>query len=245
MRFDGDAILITGAASGIGRATAELMMREGASELILVDIHSFAIEEASPGCCIRTLVGDVASESFWETVELGEIDRAVINAGVGGAGRIADLEFAEWRRVLAVNLDGAFLTMRAALRSIRPGGSIVAIASTAGIKAECGIAAYASSKAGVIQLARVAAKEAAVNDVRVNAIAPGGVETPIWDEVPMFSERAKEVGRAKAFAEMAAVTPLKRFAQPTEIAEQVAFLLSETSRTMTGATLVADGGYTL
>lgn len=169
----------------------------------------------------------------------------MINAGVAGAGRIADLEFSEWRRVLAVNLDGAFLTMRAALRSIRPAGSIVAIASTAGIKAEPGIAAYACSKAAVIQLARVAAKEAAVSDIRVNAIAPGGVETPIWDKVPMFSERAKQVGRAKAFAEMAAITPLKRFAQPTEIAEQVAFLLSETSRTMTGITLVTDGGYTL
>ena len=245
MRFKGKTILVTGAASGIGRATTDLMMREGASELILVDINALAIGEASPGSSIRTLVGDVASESFWETVELGEIDRAVISAGVGGAGRIADLEFSEWRRVLAVNLDGAFLTMRAALRSIRPGGSIVAIASTAGIKAERGIAAYASSKAAVIQLVRVAAKEAAVSDVRVNAIAPGGVETPIWDEVPMFSERAKQVGREKAFAEMAAVTPLKRFAQPTEIAEQVAFLLSETSRTMTGTTLVTDGGYTL
>ena len=245
MRFKGKAILITGAASGIGRATAELMMREGASELILVDINAFAIGEALPGCSIRTLIGDVASESFWEAVELTEIDHAVINAGVAGAGRIADLEFSEWRRVLAVNLDGAFLTMRAALRSIRPAGSIVAIASTAGIKAEPGIAAYACSKAAVIQLARVAAKEAAVSDIRVNAIAPGGVETPIWDKVPMFSERAKLVGRAKAFAEMAAITPLKRFAQPTEIAEQVAFLLSETSRTMTGITLVTDGGYTL
>lgn len=79
----------------------------------------------------------------------------------------------------------------------------------------------------------------------MNAIAPGGVETPIWDEVPMFSERAKQVGRRQAFAEMAAITPLKRFAQPTEIAEQIAFLLSEASSTMTGATLVTDGGYTL
>lgn len=245
MRFKGETILITGAASGIGRATAELLMREGASELILVDINAFAIGDASPGCSIRMLVGDVASESFWQAADLGEIDGAVINAGVGGAGQIADLEFSEWRRVLAVNLDGAFLTMRAALRSIRPGGSIVAVASTAGIKAERGIAAYASSKAAVIQLARVAAKEAAVSNVRVNAIAPGGVETPIWDEVPMFAERAKQVGREKAFAEMAAITPLKRFAQPGEIAEQIAFLLSEMSMTMTGATLVTDGGYSL
>src|SRR6476469_7419057 len=128
MHFHRKSILITGAASGIGRATAELMMREGASELILVDINAFSLGEASPGCSVRTLVGDVASESFWEAVELGEIDRAVINAGVAGAGRIADLEFSEWRRVLAVNLDGAFQTMRAEIRSIRPGGSIVAIA---------------------------------------------------------------------------------------------------------------------
>jgi NAD(P)-dependent dehydrogenase (short-subunit alcohol dehydrogenase family) len=84
-----------------------------------------------------------------------------VNAGVAGGGLIADLEFAEWRRTLRVNLDGAFLSLREALRAIREGGSIVAVASAAGLKAEPGVAAYGASKAGLIQLARIAAKEAA------------------------------------------------------------------------------------
>jgi NAD(P)-dependent dehydrogenase (short-subunit alcohol dehydrogenase family) len=136
--------------------------------------------------------------------------------------------------------------LKAALGAIRDGGSIVGVASAAGIKPEPGIAAYAASKAGLIQLMRVAAKEAASRDVRVNAIAPGGVETPIWDAVPMFADRAREVGKDAAFAEIAALaTPLKRYAKPEEIAEQIAFLLSDACRTVTGAVLVSDGGYTL
>jgi NAD(P)-dependent dehydrogenase (short-subunit alcohol dehydrogenase family) len=134
------------------------------------------------------------------------------------------------------------------MRAIRTtgGGSIVITASAAGVKAERGIAAYASSKAAVIQLARVAAKEGSWDGIRVNAIAPGGVETPIWDAIPMFADRAAEIGREAAFAEMAAMaTPLKRYAQPEEIAGQIAFLLSDECATVTGTVFVSDGGYTL
>ena len=96
----------------------------------------------------------------------------------------------------------------------RGGGSIVAVASAAGIKAEAGVAAYGASKAGLIHLARVAAKEGAARGIRVNAIAPAGVETPVWDAVPMFATRAAEIGRDAAFAELAAMaTPLGRYAQ--------------------------------
>jgi NAD(P)-dependent dehydrogenase (short-subunit alcohol dehydrogenase family) len=159
---------------------------------------------------------------------------------------IADLSFEEWRRILSVNLDGAFLSLQAAMRAIRDGGSIVAVASAAGLKPEPGVAAYGASKAGLIQLARVAAKEAAARKVRVNAIAPGGVETPVWDAVPIFADRAREIGRDAAFAELAAMaTPLGRYATAEEIAEQIAFLLSDQASTVTGTVLVSDGGYTL
>jgi 2-keto-3-deoxy-L-fuconate dehydrogenase len=246
MRFSGKTILITGAASGIGRATAELLANEGAARLLLVDIDSSALESLHLACATQILAGDVADEDFWRAAELGEIDHAVINAGIARVGMIEDFNFEDWRRVLSVNLDGAFLTIRAALRAMRDRGSIVAVASAAGVKAEPGTAAYGSSKAAVIQLARIAAKEAAARDVRVNAIAPGGVETPIWDEVPMFAERAGEIGREAAFAEMASIaTPLKRYAKPDEIAEQIAYLLSDACRTVTGAVFVSDGGYTL
>jgi NAD(P)-dependent dehydrogenase (short-subunit alcohol dehydrogenase family) len=246
MRFDGKSALITGAASGIGRATAELLASEGAGRLVLVDRNPEALHERQLGRAAEILGGDVADPGFWDSADLGGLDHAVINAGVAGAGPIADLDFAEWRRILSVNLDGAFLSLQAALRAISDGGSIVTVASAAGLKPEPGVAAYGASKAGLIQLTKVAAKEAAGRRVRVNAIAPGGVETPVWDAVPMFADRAREIGRDAAFAELAAMaTPLGRYATAAEIAEQIAFLLSDAAATITGTVLVSDGGYTL
>jgi NAD(P)-dependent dehydrogenase (short-subunit alcohol dehydrogenase family) len=151
---------------------------------------------------------------------------------------------------MSVNLDGAFLTLQAALKAIRAtggGGAIVITASVAGIKAEPGIAAYSTSKAAVIQLARVAAREAAPDGIRVNAIAPGGVETPIWSNVPMFGDLVRSLGSEQAaFRQMASMaTPLGRFATADEIAAHVAFLLSDEAAFTTGACLVSDGGYSL
>lgn len=246
MRFAGKSAFITGAASGIGKAAAELLAREGAGRLILVDADPKGLEELRLDCDADKLSGNVADPDLWASADLGSIDHAVINAGVAGAGAIADLSFEEWRRILSVNLDGGFLSLQAAMRAIRDGGSIVAVASAAGLKPEPGVAAYGASKAGLIQLARIAAKEAAARKVRVNAIAPGGVETPVWDAVPMFADRAREVGRDAAFAELAAMaTPLGRYATAEEIAEQIAFLLSDQASTVTGTVLVSDGGYTL
>ena len=246
MRFADKSALITGAASGIGRATAELLAHEGAARLVLVDSNSAALVQVNVDCAVEALAGDVADPGFWASAELGEIDHAVINAGVAGAGPIIGLSFEEWRRILSVNLDGAFLSLQAALRSIRDGGSIVTVASAAGLKPEPGVAAYGASKAGLIQLTKVAAKEVAGRRVRVNAIAPGGVETPVWDAVPMFADRAREIGRKEAFTELAAMaTPLGRYATAEEIAEQIAFLLSESAATITGSVVVSDGGYTL
>ena len=246
MRFAGKSAVITGAASGIGKAVAELLAREGAGRMILVDADATGLEELRLECDADKLFGNVADPRLWASADLGSIDHAVINAGVAGAGAIADLSFEEWRRILSVNLDGAFLSLQAAMRAIRDGGSIVAVASAAGLKPEPGVAAYGASKAGLIQLARIAAKEAAARKVRVNAIAPGGVETPVWDAVPMFADRAREIGRDAAFAELAAMaTPLGRYATAEEIAEQIAFLLSDQASTVTGTVLVSDGGYTL
>lgn len=246
MDFAGRSILITGAASGIGLATAQLLAAQGA-RLILADIDASAL--AAADVAGARFAGDIRDEAFWDTLapSLDGLDHAVVNAGVAGAGQIAASSLAEWRRIMSVNLDGAFLTLRAALRAMHGrGGSIVATASAAGVKAEAGVAAYGASKAALIHLVKVAAKEGAPDNIRVNAIAPAGVETPVWDAVPMFAERAGEIGRDAAFAEMAAMaTPRGRYAKPEEIAAQIAFLLSDVAALITGATLLSDGGYTL
>lgn len=239
--------LVTGAASGIGLAVAQRLAAGGAAKLILVDRDEAALDRIDLPCTVERIAGDVRDEALWEGVDLAGLDHAVVNAGVAGAGAIADLDFAEWRRILSVNLDGAFLTLRAAMRAMRGrGGSVVLTASAAGVKAEPGVGAYGASKAAMVHLAKVAAKEGAKDNIRVNAIAPAGVETPVWDALPMFADRAAEIGRDAAFAEMARMaTPLGRYAKAEEIAAQIAFLLSDEAALITGATLVSDGGYTL
>ncbi|MBX3595806.1 SDR family oxidoreductase [Sphingomonas sp.] len=250
-QFSGKTALVTGAASGIGLAVARYLAAQGAARLILVDRDEAALAAAAFGAETVRIAGDVADPALWDRIDLAGLDHAVVNAGVAGAGMIADLDFAEWRRILSINLDGAFLTLQAAMRAMAArseagGGSIVLTASAAGVKAEAGVAAYGCSKAALIHLAKVAAKEGAPHGIRVNAIAPAGVETPVWDAVPLFAQRAAEIGRDAAFAEMARIaTPLGRYAKPDEIAAQIAFLLGDGSALVTGATLVSDGGYTL
>jgi NAD(P)-dependent dehydrogenase (short-subunit alcohol dehydrogenase family) len=249
--FDKAIILITGAASGIGAAVATRLAAGGARKLILADrdedrLRDFAF---SLPCERQLMIGDVGDENFWASADLTGLTHAAVNAGIAAGAPIEQLDFAEWRRVMAVNLDGAFLTLQAAMRAIRSGGqggAILLTASVSGVKAEHGVAAYGASKAAVIHLARIAAKEGADARIRVNAIAPGGVETPIWHDIPGFAEMAEAQGETAAFQAMAEMaTPLKRFASPAEIAEQIAFLLSERASFITGACLVSDGGYSL
>ena len=248
--FENAVILVTGAASGIGAAIATRLAAGGARKLILADRDEDRLRDCafSLPCERQMLIGDVADEGLWTSADLTGLTHACVNAGIGAGGPIEELAFAEWRRVMAVNLDGAFLTLQAAMRAIRStgGGAILITASVAGLKAEPGIAAYGASKAAVIQLARIAAKEGAAAGIRVNAIAPGGVETPIWRGLPSFAEMADAQGEVAAFKAMAeAATPLGRFARPQEIAEQAAFLLSDKAAFITGACLVSDGGYSL
>jgi 2-keto-3-deoxy-L-fuconate dehydrogenase len=248
-RFTDAVALITGAASGIGAATATRLAAEGARKLILLDRDEDRLRDfAFTLPCERQIkIGDVADPQLWEREDLTGLTHAVVNAGIGAGSTVEATSFEDWRRVMAVNLDGAFLSLQAAMRAMSGrGGSIVLTASVAGLKAEPGIAAYGASKAAVIHLARMAAKEGATSGIRVNAVAPGGVETPIWRSVPAFAEMADAQGEAAAFEAMASMaTPLARFAKAEEIAAQIAFLLSDEAAFMTGACLVADGGYSL
>jgi NAD(P)-dependent dehydrogenase (short-subunit alcohol dehydrogenase family) len=248
--FENANILITGAASGIGAATATLLANRGAKKLILADLDEEKLADFafSLPCERALLIGDVADEQLWFNADLTGLTHALVNAGIADSLPIVDSSLAEWRRVMSVNLDGAFLTLQAAMRAMRDsGGAIVLTASVAGIKAEPGTAAYGSSKAGVIQLGRIAAREGAANGIRVNCIAPGGIETPIWSNVPFFIDLVKSAGSEKAaFKSLGSIgTPLGRFGQPEEMAEQIAFLLSDAAAYTTGSCLVSDGGYSL
>lgn len=248
--FSGRTVLVTGAASGIGAATAALLAAQGARMAVLIDRDAERLAGTEVGCEAEKLAGDVADPAFWDGIagHLPAIDHAVINAGIAAGAPIGVMGFDEWRDVLRVNLDGAFLSLKAVLARMRDGGSVVLTASVAGVKAEPGTAAYGCSKAGVIQLARVAAKECAPRGIRVNAVAPGGVDTPIWDQTPFFTDLVREHGGDRdaamdAMAKMA--TPLGRYATAPEIAGQIAFLLSDAAATITGTVLVSDGGYSL
>lgn len=249
--FQNAVILVTGAASGIGAAAARLLASRGAAKLILMDRDEARLREVAEQlpCETAFLVGDVADEALWATADLDGLTHALANAGVGAGAPIEQMTLAEWRRILSANLDGVFLTIKAAMAAMKngkSGGSIVITASVAGLKAEPGISAYAASKAAVIQLARVAAKEGFPDRIRVNAIAPGGVETPIWYAVPFFKSMADAQGEKAAFDAMGQMaTPLGRFAGAQEVAEQILFLLSDRSAFTTGSCLVTDGGYSL
>jgi NAD(P)-dependent dehydrogenase (short-subunit alcohol dehydrogenase family) len=251
-RFAGKHALVTGAASGIGAAVVRRLAADGIGRLTLMDRNVEALRAADGAYGAVALGGDVADEETWRAAEQaiasgGGLDFCVVNAGIADAAPIAEMDFAAWRRVLSVNLDGAFLTLRTAMRRMNDGGAIVVVASAAAFKAEPGVGAYGASKAGLVQLARVAAKEGAPRRIRVNAIAPGGVETPIWSAMPFFRDLVRQHGSERAaFDAMAPLaTPLGRYAGADEIAAQIAFLLSEDAATITGALLASDGGYSL
>jgi NAD(P)-dependent dehydrogenase (short-subunit alcohol dehydrogenase family) len=253
--------LVTGAASGIGDATVRRLIAHGVGGVALVDrdresLARVAMALPLPPARVLQRVHDVADEHAWvETAcevqtRFGRLDYAVANAGVSDAGTIAEFPFDRWRKVMSVNLDGVFLTLKASMPLIKAGGrggAIVVVSSVSGVKAEPGVGAYGASKAAAVQLAKVAAKEGAPDRIRVNAILPGGVETPIWREMPFFQDLIAQHGsEAAAFAAMAKMaTPLGRYANADEIAGQIAHLLSDDSALMTGAALVIDGGYSL
>jgi 3(or 17)beta-hydroxysteroid dehydrogenase len=251
--------LVTGAASGIGRSTALLLAREGAtvavSDVDEAGARQVAKQIADAGGKALALALDVTSEPAWESAmqavlaASGRLDIAVNNAGLSAGTPITDMTVSEWRRVLAVNLDGVFLGTKHAILAMRrsQGGSIVNVSSASGIKASAGASAYCASKAAVIHFTKVAALECAQrgDNIRVNSILPAGVKTPLWKDMDFWKQLvAQHGGIEAAWQVLAQSTPLKRFALPEEIARGILFLASDESSYMTGAELVLDGGYT-
>jgi 3(or 17)beta-hydroxysteroid dehydrogenase len=251
--------LVTGAASGIGRATALLLAKEGAKVAVTdrdeAGAKKVAAEIAAAGGEALPLALDVTSEPAWEAAVaavLGawsRLDIAVNNAGVSAASPVTETTLDHWRRVMAVNLDGVFLGTKHAVLAMRrgKGGSIVNVASASGVKASAGASAYCASNAAVIQFTKAVALECARqgDNVRVNAVLPAGVTTAMWEGMEFWPGLVAEQGGVhSAWQALAQSTPLRRFARPEEIAQGILFLAAEESAYMTGAGLVLDGGYT-
>jgi NAD(P)-dependent dehydrogenase (short-subunit alcohol dehydrogenase family) len=235
----GKVALITGAASGIGRATAELFLAEGA-QVVAGDINEEALATlASDECavlrCDATSEEDQAALAQLAVDRFGRLDIAVANAGYGHMARIVDHTLDDWRRLLDVCLTGVYLTVQAAARVMQPqgSGSIVAMSSLNGIQPAEGMVAYCSAKAGVLMLTEVAALELGRHGIRVNALAPGLIQTPGTEGLWALP------GTVEEYVEN---TALGRFAQPEEIAQAALFLASDRSSFMTGSTQLVDGG---
>lgn len=247
--FANRTALITGAASGIGAACARWLNAAGIGKLHLVDPNRAGLEALKLDCDVEIYAEDVSDEAFWDRFDARELslDHTIVNAGIGGSGAVADLAFEEWRRVMAVNLDGAFLTLRSGLRGMQRNGSgsAVIVSSSTAVKPIAGIGPYGVAKAAVAHMARIAAAENAAGGIRVNAVAPGGVDTAIWEGSPEFVEAVAKNGREASIKAMASTTPSGRFATADECAENICYLLSDKAANITGTVLVNDGGFTL
>ena len=244
-RFEGKSVVVTGAGSGIGRATAKRFASEGA-RVVVSDINVEGAEKTVAD--IKALGGDALStrcdvsdpESAKATIALavstfGKLDVLANVAGIGGFHRTLDVTLEMWSRMIAVNLTGSFLMAQAALpHVIAQKGAIVLVASIAGLKAHPYSAAYCASKGGVVQLTKALGVEYARKGVRINCVCPGGVETPIIGQFQLPPGGSQQ--------QLVRIAPIMdRMATPEEVAGAIAFLSSSDATYITGTSLVVDG----
>jgi NAD(P)-dependent dehydrogenase (short-subunit alcohol dehydrogenase family) len=239
-RVAGSCALVTGATGGLGRAIAQLLHDEGATVWV-TDIDRARGESlaAHLGGRARFLRLDVTDEDQWtaamaDITKAGETLTTLVNcAGAALRRPLVDTSVAEFRRIVELNLTGTFLGVRAGGRHLADGGSIVNISSVNGVLATAGLGAYVASKFAVSALTRVAALELAERGIRVNAVCPGSIETPITDS-PDFADTDWDA--------YLRTIPLGRRGIPVEVAHAVLYLASDESRYVTGTELVIDGG---
>jgi NAD(P)-dependent dehydrogenase (short-subunit alcohol dehydrogenase family) len=249
--FDKQSVVVTGAAKGIGRATAEQFARAGA-RVALVDVSRAEIEDTAravngDGKRVLALTADVSrgdevNRAVAEAAStFGGIDVLVNNAGIHFARAVEEYTDEEWNRILAVNLTGAFFMIRAALPHLRKSkGSIVSVSSMTGLVGQARGAAYVASKGALVSMTKALALELAADGIRVNCVCPAGVDTPMMQSWARTLADPEEVLRGQA-----AMHLLDRLASPEEIAAAILFLASPAASFITGVALPVEGGATL
>lgn len=249
MNLKGKVVIVTGAKSGIGLATAVRFADEGA-RVVVADVREAsqeASELAKRGAEAVFVQVDVSNGSqvaalIEKTVAIfGRLDILVNNAGIEFAKKVTDTTEAEWERLMNVNLKGVFLCSKSAIPVMQRngGGVIVNVASELGLVGGSEIAAYTASKGGVVQLTKAMAIDHASDGIRVNCIAPGPVSTPLLEEIIKSASNAEQERQS-----IVSKTLLKRLARPEEIADVIVFVASDEASYMTGAIVSVDGGWT-
>jgi NAD(P)-dependent dehydrogenase (short-subunit alcohol dehydrogenase family) len=242
MRFKDRIALVTGGAQGIGRAAAEALLAEGA-QVVLLDRDADRVVATGEAIGALPVVGDISVRAeVHHAVQIcveqfGRLDVLIANAGVTDAQPLLEVDDDRWRRAIDVNITGTFLCLQEAGRAMRGrGGAMVVTASTNAFYVETNLAAYNTSKGGVMALVRSAAIDLAPFGIRVNAVQPGVVNTPfaaiLLDNPEESADYRKHI-------------PLNRFAEPEEVARAILFLASEEAAYITGQGLILDGGLTL
>jgi NAD(P)-dependent dehydrogenase (short-subunit alcohol dehydrogenase family) len=244
--------LVTGGGSGIGRAIALALAREGVAVTICGRRKGQLEATASDGKDIHPVVADVTDEvavmALYDAAQqaCGPFDIVVANAGMSGSSPAHRTPLADWQRTLDVNLTGSFLTVKPALAGMvkRKTGRIVFIASTAGLKGYAYVAPYVAAKHGVVGLMRSLAVETAKSGVTVNAVCPGFIETDMLED--SIQRIVEKTGRSaeETRAALAAINPQNRFVQPDEVAAAVVWLCSEKAGSITGQAISISGGET-
>lgn len=236
-------VLITGGGSGIGRALARTFAEAG-DRVVISGRTLEALRETDDGRGIDCRVADVTDEAQVAALFDAPYDVVVANAGGGGAGKLRTVTLAAWNRTLAVNLTGTFLTFRAALDAMGPGGRLIAMASSASLKGGATIPAYAAAKHGVLGLVRSLAQEVARKGITCNAVCPGFVDTPLAAQAVAAVQARFGLSEEAARAELVAANPMKRLIAPAEVVAAVLFLASPGASMVNGHALSVSGGET-